>query len=75
MSLPSVFLGWGIPMSAGCKQFYSPACEEFDPTTDTPWHPIPGAPTPSGDVEGKCSGDFLSGQIVDHVVIPARWVL
>ena len=62
-------------MSAGCKQFYSPACEEFDPTTDTPWHPIPGAPTPSGDVEGKCSGDFLSGQIVDHVVIPARWVL
>jgi len=35
-----------------------------------PWHPIPGAPTLTGDVEGKCSGDFISAAIVDHVILP-----
>ena len=56
-----------------CKQFQSPACDESDPTTHDPstaWHAVPGGTGASG-VEGKCSGDFISGSIVDHVVIPA----
>jgi hypothetical protein len=57
---------------ATCKQFQSPACDESDPTTHDPstaWHAVPGGDGSSG-VEGKCSGDFISGSIVDHVVIP-----
>ncbi len=59
------------PTSPACRQFESPACNETDPTTDTPWHPIPGAPIPSGDVEGKCSGDFISAVVVDKVRVPS----
>ena len=63
---------WKLPLQTlpTCKQFQSAACDESDPTTHTPWHAVPGGDGKSG-VEGKCSGDFISGSIVDHVLIPA----
>ena len=62
--------GKGFPQgptgNLGCRQFKSPACDD-----DTPWHPVPGSAPGKGAIEGRCSGDFLSGSIVDHVVIPS----
>jgi len=60
------------------NQFVSPACspEDDDPSK---WRYHPGRPGPSSGleggtwihgIEGRCSGDFIGGQIVDHVVIP-----
>lgn len=60
--------GPGPNGSTGCRQFVSPACDE-----DIPWHPVPGLeawPNGKGAIEGKCSGDFISGSIVDYVVVP-----
>ena len=59
----------GAPITdLACRQFNPTACEE-DPSK--PWGKLPGPTTRDGDVEGKCSGDWTGGQLVDHVVIPA----
>jgi hypothetical protein len=62
--------GTGAPIAA-CREFLSPACSAED---DAPskWHfhsHTAGAPVYG--IEGACSGDFMSGSIVDHVVLPA----
>eukprot|EP00937_MAST-01D_sp_MAST-1D-sp2_P002610 g2610.t1 len=69
------------------------ACRSFDPVcrenASQPWFRLPdplsdaqgrGSPVRPGDVEGRCSGDWTSGYIVDTVRIPAGlapgdWVL
>jgi hypothetical protein len=57
-----------------CRSF-NPVCEE-DPKQ--PWYKLPDpvspatkSPVRAGDVEGRCSGDWTSGMIVDQVGIPA----
>lgn len=56
-----------------CRQF-DPVCKEGNP----PWQKLPdpatppGQPSPvrDGDVEGRCSGDWTDGILVDRVKIP-----
>jgi hypothetical protein len=58
--------GTGAPL-LGCRQFESPACDPADDAPDK-WAPLPGKVTQA--IQGKCSGDFIAGSIVDHVAIP-----
>merc|ERR1719382_1906239 len=58
-----------FPTTEACRQFESPACDEG--SGQHPWHAIPGKQYPTGDVEGRCSGDFVSGVIEDEVRIPS----
>uniref|UniRef100_A0A7S4B7Q2 Chitin-binding type-4 domain-containing protein n=1 Tax=Chrysotila carterae TaxID=13221 RepID=A0A7S4B7Q2_CHRCT len=59
-----------FPMSLACRQFEPAACKERTRMHGMPWAPIPGKPYPTGDVQGECSGDFVSALIVDHVEVP-----
>lgn len=58
----------------GCRQFDPYACEEMavNPQYDAPWGPVLGAPPRrlNTDIEGICSGDWVSGEITDNVIIP-----
>ena len=69
------FNGNGSALDA-CRSF-DPVCEE-DPAQ--PWYRLPDplsaaagrrSPVRAGDVEGRCSGDWTGGMIVDSVRIPA----
>ncbi len=57
-------------------------CRSFDPVckenASQPWFHLPDpiaapgkSPVRAGDVEGRCSGDWTSGLIVDQIAIPA----
>lgn len=57
-------------------------CRSFDPVckenASQPWYKLPDplsapgkSPVRAGDVEGRCSGDWTSGVIVDQIAIPA----
>ena len=57
-------------------------CRSFDPVckenASQPWYKLPDpvsapgkSPVRAGDVEGRCSGDWTSGLIVDQIAIPA----
>ena len=58
-------------------------CRSFDPVCHEnpkqPWYRLPdplsppgkSSPVRPGDVEGRCSGDWTGGMIVDTVAIPA----
>ena len=48
-----------------CRQF-APPCEE-----DDGWAPTARTHEPNEDVAGACSGNWISGVIVDEVVVPA----
>ena len=58
----------------GCRQFDPYACEEmaYNPLYDAPWGPVRGSPPGrlNTDIEGICSGDWVSGEITDNVIIP-----
>jgi len=58
----------GAPLLA-CRQFESPACSPEDDAPEN-WKKHPGNPDFVYGIEGKCSGDFIGGVIVDHLVIP-----
>ena len=61
--------GTGAPLAA-CRQFVSPACSPEDDAPDKwNYHPHTAGAQVYG-IEGKCSGDFIGGSIVDHVVLP-----
>ena len=61
----------GFPLSLGCRQFVSPACEEGQGSHGTvPWKPIPGYGRAGPEVMGPCSGNLINAVIVDHVLIP-----
>ena len=58
-----------------CRSF-DPVCKE-DP--QQPWYRLPDplsaktggkSPVRAGDVEGRCTGDWTDGVIVDNIVIP-----
>lgn len=58
-----------------CRSF-NPVCKE---NASQPWYRLPDplsrsdpgkSPVRAGDVEGRCSGDWTSGMIVDQIVIP-----
>jgi hypothetical protein len=38
---------------------------------DAPWRAVRGSTDPNTDIEGTCSGDWVSGEITDNVIIPA----
>ncbi len=57
-----------------CRSF-DPVCQE---NASQPWYKLPDpvsapgkSPVRAGDVEGRCSGDWTSGLIVDQIAIPA----
>eukprot|EP00729_Bicosta_minor_P008933 gene8933-1855_t len=55
----------GAPTSdLACRQFKPTACQE---DSAVPWHKLPGNTTRDGDVEGRCSGDWTGGVLVDTV--------
>merc|ERR1711933_357122 len=65
-----------FPVSESCPQFKPLACKEVG---NPPWHAIPGGRLlpngfadglPESNVEGRCSGDFISASIVDMIIIP-----
>ena len=63
-----------LSMLWACRSF-EPVCAE---SKTQPWYKLPDPVTPVGkkspvrasDVEGRCSGDWTGGQIVDQIVIP-----
>eukprot|EP01047_Picozoa_sp_COSAG01_P081749 COSAG01_NODE_16425_length_1237_cov_1.265378_3_plen_103_part_00 len=71
----------GLPFNGNASMLW--ACRSFDPVcqenASQPWYRLPDPTTPrgvkspvrSGDVEGRCSGDWTGGTIVDVVQIPA----
>ena len=67
--------GSGEPASdTGCRPpAVGRACRAFDPVCAEgmpPWHRIEPKAR-AGDVEGRCSGDWTGGVIVDRVRVPA----